>query len=274
MKKFENLKVGIPVIIIQNKLFDGVYYDNENLPRIRRLFDFIIDLANLEHYFDSVMNDTNFFTFDSHLNLLSIYHNLNPGGYLLTCNFLDEMLSPITKVLQSQHLWKSNQNSSYFYKSPIFSCSKIQFLGLKKRSICVNTRAALYWGADGTSNDEKIINQLKHERDLLEEITITQSVQHTANYFVYGQNNTNKKSSPIDPDNPFLRMTPEVRNKAIQALDHHGVCIIKNLFPPEVIKNWGDAALLDLDLASLQLKTTKGLLYLFIIIIYLLYLFI
>eukprot|EP00604_Paraphysomonas_vestita_P003924 CAMPEP_0174823316 /NCGR_PEP_ID=MMETSP1107-20130205/23421_1 /TAXON_ID=36770 /ORGANISM="Paraphysomonas vestita, Strain GFlagA" /LENGTH=214 /DNA_ID=CAMNT_0016045403 /DNA_START=251 /DNA_END=892 /DNA_ORIENTATION=+ len=54
-------------------------------------------------------------------------------------------------------------------------------------------------------------------------------------------------------------MTPAARDKAIQALENHGVCIIKNFFPSHIIKQWGDAALKDLDLASEQLKTTKGI---------------
>lgn len=172
-------------------------------------------------------------------------------------------MSPLTKLLQSQHLWKSNKDSHYYYTSPIYSCSKINFLGLHKRSICVNSCAALYWGADGRSNNEQVLNQLARERELLDEITVTQTVQHGADYQMYGpqlnNNNNTHATHTIDPNHPYLRMTSSARDKAIKALDMHGVCIIKNLFPSEIVKKWGDAALQDLELASNQLKMTKGI---------------
>ena len=264
--KLDNLKVGLPIIIPQNQIQEGIYYNPSHLNnssqqlRIRRLFDFVIDLQSFEDHFESILNERNIFSSEFQSNFLFIYHFINPGGYLLTCNFVDETVSPLTNLLQSQQLWKFLPNSLYFYISLIFSCSKLNFLGLKKRSICCNNRAALYWGADGTSIDEVAINQLRQERELLEDITVTQTVQHTGDYYLYASESiSTSKSISIDSNNPFLRMTSGARDKAIQALENHGVCIIRNLFPAEVIRRWGDAALQDLELASTQLKSTKGL---------------
>lgn len=148
-----------------------------------------------------------------------VSHLVTPGGHYL---YFDRSDSEEFPILTSSHLWVGDAQAS--------SLSSGRFYGLKKRSICCNTRAALYWGASGVDTCEKARKQLLHERELLEDITVTQPVQRSANYIKYG---SNKGAIKVTED-PLLRISNSGRDKAMNALKKHGFCIIRGVFPTEV----------------------------------------
>jgi hypothetical protein len=148
-------------------------------------------------------------------------HLVNPGGYFLTCEG-----STSTSLLASPILWVGAPHSS-----PLLSFPLLRFLARKKRAICCNTKAALYWGSSGTDESELATSQLDRERELLEEITVPQMVQCSADYRKYGPSSVPVSDATGDI---FLRMTSAAREKAIFALCTHGVCVVRNLFPAEV----------------------------------------
>jgi hypothetical protein len=233
------------------------------------VFDFVIDFWSMDALFDSLP------TTDSpppgqkhHASMISVkqlYHLVNPGGYLITCQQSD---SPVSPELKSPQLWVGGHHPTLLLFSPA-----VQFLGLKKRSVCCNTRAALYWGASGVDTSEQAVAHLSRERDLLEEVTVTQMVQRGGNYRKYGPQGVLivKEDSPASAS--VLRMTSAGRDKAIRALQEHGFCIVRDVFPSEVcfsswratliheqtVRKWGDASLRDLEVASERLRSRKGL---------------
>lgn len=167
-------------------------------------------------------------TDDAHtsVSVKQLYHLVNPGGYLITCQRNDD--SGILE-LKSSHLWVEGH-----HRTPLISAPTVEFLGLKKRSVCCNTRAALYWGASGIDTSAETVAQLTRERNLLEEVTITQMVQRGGTYRKYGARGDPKAKEDLPISSSVLRMTNAGRDKAMRALQEHGFCIIRDLFPVEV----------------------------------------
>jgi hypothetical protein len=184
--------------------------------RVERVFDFVIDFNAI----DSFATDDQKLT----VSVKQLYHIVNPGGYLITCQQTDD---PASLELKSPHLWVGQ-----LHLTPLISFPAVEFLGLKRRSVCCNTRAALYWGASGADTSEQAIAQLSRERDILEEVTVTQMVRRGGNYRRYGSH-----EAPVlkeDSRAPVLRMTSAGRDKAMRALQEHGFCIVRDVFPSQV----------------------------------------
>jgi hypothetical protein len=122
--------------------------------------------------------------------------------------------------------------SSIIRISPLIS-NKIELGGdfcfltvVSQNHILLNASGAIYWATDDPA-------RLNHEEELIRAVSVPLSVN----------------------ERKFSVLSADSQDRASEALSKHGICIIKGLFSPDYVIEWGRAALADLELAMLKLNS-------------------
>ena len=151
-----------------------------------------------------------------------------PGGYFILFLISSEIESSIEMYGFSYNVWdidnKKQQHSIVYEKE-----EEMLVYCIKKRPCLLNLLSCTWkYSSNNTTSC------LKHEYDVLSNVTIT--------------------SPATEYNNPTYALSPQSINKAICALQTHGFCIIKNIFPKDIVQSFGQAAINDMKEAISVLK--------------------
>ena len=184
-------------------------------------YDVILDVTmGIQSVAEGSSMDTSVATRNLHI-LQCAYLLIVPGGHFVTA-CLDQMLRVDNErtVPFSEHQWLSDNRSHCTEKLSMPAPHEhISFVSVRRRAICCNTSAARYWGSGGceqVGDGGPATGDLGIERQLLEEITICRPAR------VYNK------------EGVMEALSDAMRQQAMEALQKHGLCVIRRLFDPSV----------------------------------------
>ena len=180
----------------------------------------------------------------------SILRSIVPGGWLLLL-LISETYSMslsaasnfIPSMICKDSLWSLEKCHTVFQKEAEinnkFSKESLNVMvqAVRKREGVINS-VACSWGKSSLDPSSK---SLLRERQLMDEVTIGRCAY--------------ERSFPPYHEQSLCK---ESIQKAIRALLHHGLVVIRDLFPVHDVESWGEAVLQDLNVAISRLHTTKG----------------
>jgi hypothetical protein len=181
----------------------------------------------------------------------SILRSIVPGGWLLlllrsseTCSTsLSAAPNSITSMICKDSVWSIESCHTVFHREEESNNNlrKASFhvvvQAVRKRDGMINSDACS-WGKSSTDSSSK---RLLRERRLMDEVTIGRCAY--------------ERSFPPYHDQSLCK---ESIQKAVRALLHHGVVVLRDLFPIHDVQLWGEAVLHDLNVAISTLQERKG----------------